>query len=101
MIRVNVLTSGQVVTPGQEQMFDDETKTAATGSPPAVAGAPPCAAGRSRGAVRWSSSLVLHRSIGVADELTPVRRRATVLMRWGLTLHGTFHRRRLLGALLV
>jgi NAD(P)-dependent dehydrogenase (short-subunit alcohol dehydrogenase family) len=25
-IRVNVLTPGQVVTPGQEQMFDDETK---------------------------------------------------------------------------
>jgi len=27
-IRVNVLTPGQVVTPGQEQMFDDETKAA-------------------------------------------------------------------------
>ena len=25
-IRVNVLTPGQVVTPRQEQMFDDETK---------------------------------------------------------------------------
>ena len=25
-IRVNVLTPGQVVTPGQDQMFDDETK---------------------------------------------------------------------------
>ena len=27
-IRVNVLTPGQVVAPGQEQMFDDETKAA-------------------------------------------------------------------------
>jgi NAD(P)-dependent dehydrogenase (short-subunit alcohol dehydrogenase family) len=29
-IRVNVLTPGQVVAPGQEQMFDDETKAAMT-----------------------------------------------------------------------
>jgi NAD(P)-dependent dehydrogenase (short-subunit alcohol dehydrogenase family) len=27
-IRVNVLTPGQVVAPGQEQLFDDETKAA-------------------------------------------------------------------------